>query len=202
MTVANLYESIERALTEKSRQVAHGPSSRSHEGTPRISKTEAEHIVQNARQGAGPIAFEESIRVAIFVLGKDHAEVVEILNGREVSMPDYGQPGKDYTIDDFAIRVFDSFFVRHNVPVAEGRVGLKAEMEKQILALGKPRAAPELEKLFRVELKHPTSGDPFVGWVDADGGGFFIEEPKADRKGESIFYGRYVIDGRVDVGRR
>lgn len=190
MTVANIHASIARALEP-----------RAGEPRPRVSKTEAEHIVQAARQGAGPLSHQESITVAIFALGADDPEIVAMLGDAQVQVPDFGRPGIDYVIGDDAMAVFDQFFRRHWVPVRGSRDTIAEELQAQLLALGKPRGAPTEGPMFRLQVSHP-SGKRYLGHIDANGGGFYLEDVGAGRRGESLFYGKYTLNGRVEIGRR
>jgi hypothetical protein len=187
MTTANIDTAIERAL-----------ALRPDEGVlPRVSKNEAEQIVGAARQGAGPDSHEESLHLASFVLGRQHPELLELLDGAEVELPDFGEPGRDYVIDNFATRVFDSYFHRHAVPVAGARARIVEEMNDQLLNLGKGRPMPGPDgPLFRVDLdgRH-------VGRLNANTRVFFIEDTQAPGN-RSLYHGPFALSGEVDFGKR
>jgi hypothetical protein len=187
MTTGNIQTAIERALAEKP-----------HEGSaPRVSKNEAERIVAAARQGAGPEAYVESVYLAAFVLGSRHSELTDILEGQAVDLPDFGEPGRDYVIDNFAARVFDSYFRRHAVPVGASRKEILAEMRDQLLNLGEGRPMPGPEgRYFRLVLD-----ERHVGRLDADTRVFFIEDTRA-RGDRSLYHGPFRLDGRADFGKR
>ncbi|HLT35074.1 MAG TPA: hypothetical protein VK034_02290 [Enhygromyxa sp.] len=186
MTTANIDTAIERALALKPDE---GP-------LPRISKKEAQQIVDAARQGAGPDSHEESIHLAAFVLGPNHPELLELLDGDTVGVPDFGEPGRDYVIDDRAARVFDSYFRRHAVPVAGARAPIVAEMTDQLLNLGKGKTSPGDGPTFRVDLdgRH-------VGRLDANTREFFIEDTQA-RADRSVYHGPFALSGYADFGKR
>ncbi|MFO7564480.1 MAG: hypothetical protein R6X02_17680 [Enhygromyxa sp.] len=187
MTTANIDTAIERALALKPDE---GP-------LPRVSKKEAEQIVGAARQGAGPDAHEESLHLAAFVLGPSHPQLLELLDGAEVEIPDFGEPGRDYVIDNFATRVFDSYFLRHAVPVAGARSAIVKEMSDQLLNLGKGRPMPGPEgPLFRVKLD-----ERHVGRLNADTRRFFIEDTQAPGK-RSLYHGPFDLSGQADFARR
>jgi hypothetical protein len=187
MTVANIKTSIDRALALKP-----------NEGDlTRVSKREAEHIVAAARQGAGPDSHGESVHVAAFVLGPQHPELLEILDDAKLVVPNFGEPGRDYYIDDLATAVFDQYFRRHAVPVAGGREPIVAEMTQQLLNLGKGRTMPPDGQNYRVNLEQP-----YIGRLNANTRVFFIEQPDAAKGGRSLYYGPFKLDGHADFGKR
>lgn len=191
MTTANIETSIYRALAP-----------RPDEGlVPRVSKREAQQVVDAAAQGAGPDSHLESVYVATFVLGPDHPELLEILEGEEVERPDFGQPGRDYVIEDEAIPVFDRYFRRHAVPVAGARGPIVAEMIQQLLNLGKGRTSIPDEPSFRLELEDPR-GDRYIGRLNANTRTFFIEAEGAAQAGRSRYYGPFRLDGHPDFSKR
>jgi len=187
MTVSNLLASIDAALAE-----------RPDEPTVRISKREAESIVSSAELGAGPDPLLESLYVTSFVLGPEVARSLVADLGTEV--PVFGTRDRDFVVDDAATKVFDAFFRKHRVPVGGARDAIAAEMKEQLLNLGKGRAAPT-GTFYRVDLTDHR-GDTYIGRVDAKAGTFFIEAPAAGRRGESVFYGAFRLDGRADPPRR
>jgi hypothetical protein len=191
MTTANIQTSIERALALKP-----------NEGDiPRVSKKEAEHVVAAARQGAGPDSHGESVYVAAFVLGPKHPELLGILDGAPVDLPDFGEPGRDYYIDDLATAVFDAFFRRHAVPVAGGRAPIVAELTQQLLNLGKGRTMPGDGQQFRVDLQD-TRGEPYIGRLNANTRTYFIEQENAAKGERSLYYGPFKLDGHADFSKR
>jgi hypothetical protein len=183
MTTANIKSAIERALALKP-----------NEGdAPRVSKKEAEHIIDAARQGSGPDAHHESVHVAAFVMGSQHPELLEALDGADVDVPDFGEPGRDYIIDNFATRVFDSYFLRHAVPVAGARAGIVKELSDQLLNLGKPRPMPGPDgDTFRVNLD-----ERYIGRLNPKTRVFFIEDTQAPGN-RSLYHGPFKLDGSAD----
>lgn len=189
MTVENVRISIEQALTPKP-----------NEKVPRISKREAQHMVNAALQGAGPDPLLESVFLASFVAGAGSPLLLEMLEDSSVAPPDFGTPGADYLIDDQALKVFNAFFHKYAVPVGDARETFVAEMREQTLNLGKGRAKPA-GNFYKVGFQDHR-GDPWTGLIDAKSKVFFIEKPEAGRRGESVFYGAFKLDNRIDNPRR
>lgn len=189
MTVENIRSSIEKALELKA-----------NESVPRISKREAQHIIKAAEQGAGPDPLGESIFVASFVYGSNNPLLLEMIEGLDISLPGFGVPGKDYTIDDDAMDQFDSFFIKYSVPLGKARERLIEEMKEQSLNLGKWRPEPA-GSFYKVKIKD-FHGDPLIGYIDAKAKLFYLERPEFTKRGESRYYGLYKIDQKMDPERK
>jgi hypothetical protein len=188
MTTGNIQTAIERALVVKPGE----------QRKARVSKNEAERIIDAARQGAGPDSHVESAYVAAFVLGRAHPQLLEMLDGAEMELPDFGEPGRDYLIDNFAERVFDSYFQRHAVPVAGARAAIVAEMRDQLLNLGDGRPMPGPDgPAFRIDLD-----DRYAGRLDANARVFFIEDTRVPGRRGPMYHGPFKLDGSADFGRR
>ena len=189
MTVENVVSSIERALATKS-----------DEPLPRISRREAMHITDAAEQGAGPAPMLEPLYVASFALGAGHIPLLDMVEGTDAELPSFGMPGTDYRIDDDAAAVFEAFFRKYSVPLGEKRQEIIEEMREQVLSPGKGRAQPP-GTFYRVPFTDHRD-ENWTGHVDPSSRTFFLEKPGAGRRGESVFYGEFVLDRRMDAPRR